>query len=125
MRPSRANGVQAWLIEEERSGIAPGACAATGPLVHIANTTPARIPIALQGSGLMQTDFGATNARIASSIRGFRSNRDSSCCPTIAAALSCVEMPEPCHQPRATAAEFLRQLRNPGASRPVRATYSV
>src|SRR6266705_4933512 len=75
MRPSRAKVVQAWLIEEERSGIVPGACADTGPLVQIVNTTPARIPIALQASGPMQTDFGAANARIASSIKRFRSNR--------------------------------------------------
>jgi hypothetical protein len=67
MRPSLAKGVQAWLLDAERSGIAPGACAATGPLAQIANTTPTRIPIAL-----MQTDFSAMNARIASSLEGFR-----------------------------------------------------
>src|SRR5262245_31135311 len=70
MRPSRANGVQAWSIEEERLGISPGACAITGLPAHTANTAPARIPIAL-----MQMDFGATNARIASSLAGFRPNQ--------------------------------------------------
>jgi hypothetical protein len=43
--------------------------------VQIANTSPARIPVALKGSGLMRTDFGAANARIASSIKRFRSNQ--------------------------------------------------
>src|ERR1041384_3510781 len=63
MRPSLANGVQACSTEEERPEIAPGACATTESLAQIANTAPARIPIAL-----MPTDFRATNKRIASSL---------------------------------------------------------
>src|SRR5262252_3733866 len=68
MRPSLANGVQAWSIEEERLEIVSGACAATGPLAHIADTTPARSHAAVRISGLLQMGFRATNQRIASSL---------------------------------------------------------
>jgi hypothetical protein len=56
------NGVQAKLLEEEKSGIVPGAWAIAGPLAQAAMAAPARIPAhrALRGSGL-QPDFKAKN----------------------------------------------------------------
>src|SRR3954471_2474303 len=131
MRPSLANGVQAWSIDDERSGIAPGACATTGPLAHIANTTLVKSHAALRIRDVLQTDLRATTKPIASSLGRFRSVRISSCswfsddtrgveprrdawtAPSTPDAL--------CH----TASAPQSQLRSPGASRPVRATYSV
>jgi hypothetical protein len=92
-------------------------------LAQIANKTHAKSHVALRSSGLLQTDFGATN--IASSLGRSRSNQAFSRLPTILMVWSGVEMPEPRYQRRLHYAAPPPQLRNPGASRPVRATYSV
>ncbi|OLE18879.1 MAG: hypothetical protein AUG50_05125 [Betaproteobacteria bacterium 13_1_20CM_3_63_8] len=62
MPPFIVNGVQAKLLEEEKSGIVPGAWAIAGPLAQAAMAAPARIAAhcALCGSGL-QPDFKAKN----------------------------------------------------------------
>jgi hypothetical protein len=56
------NGVQAKLLDEEKSGIFPGASAAAGPLAQAAMAAPARIPAhcPLRADGL-HPDFKAKN----------------------------------------------------------------
>src|SRR6185295_2031585 len=127
MRPSLANGVQAWLLEAERSGIAPGVCAATGLLAQTANTAPAKSQIALRSNAVLRTDFGATNERIASSLGRFRPNQ-ALFFSRLPDDTRSVELHRDARTALSTAVVFAApplQLRSPGASRPVRATYSV
>src|SRR5215831_16267793 len=75
MRPSRAKGVQAWLLEDERSGIF-ALSAVAGPAAHVAIAVPARrqihselrLSVVLRVSG-RPADLFAKSDVIRSSLR--------------------------------------------------------